>query len=303
VEGKEGSVSVTGTRGCCKASGLKWLNAGNADPTWALGSKWQSVGDTQPTEGRQLTNSMLAEALASSKAAAEEQDFTKEDLDKFGITDLRSTDFIEAGGSYFKPLASTAEILANPALAEALLQKTEFTQQEWDAFVVDGLRMHHFVKSGDSFFHPAGETQPDVRVLRPITYYGDFGEDGRLKWGVGDEVMVGEAFTVAEKDRWGREEKKELAKGTEGRVLEFNTEGAAKIAFREPVSAELWVPKDQSYRLFPLPNARDTPIQRRVKLARLRSCDVLALVLYTGVCVYLCGCEPRELMPSLSRVY
>jgi hypothetical protein len=86
-------------------------------------------------------------------------------------------------------------------------------------------------------------------------------------------------------------------------VLEFNTEGAAKIAFREPVSAELWVPKDQSYRLFPLPNARDTPIQRRVKLARLRRCDVLALVFYTGVCVYLCGCEARELMPSLSRVY
>ena len=160
--------------------------------------------------------------------------------------------------------------------------------------------MHHVVKSGDSFFHPAGETQPDVRVLRPITYYGNFGEDGRLKWGVGDEVMVGEAFTVAEKDPWGDEKKKELAKDTKGTVLEFNAEGAAKIAFREPVSAESWVPKDQFYRLFPLPNARDTPIQRRVKLARLRRCDVLALVLYTGVCVYLCGCEPRELMPSLS---
>jgi hypothetical protein len=227
-------------------------------------------------------------------------DFTKEDLDKFGITDLRSTDFIEAGGSYFKPLAaSTAEILANPALAEALLQKTEFTQQEWDAFGVDGLRMHHVVKSGDSYFQPAGETQPDVRVLRPITYYGNFGEDGRLKWGVGDEVMVGEAFTVAEKDPWGDEKKKELAKDTEGTVLEFNAEGAAKIAFRVRVSTEeeekrtgeeeagwrrrtRWVPKDQFCRLFPLPNARDTPIQRLVKLARLRRCDVLALVLYTG---------------------
>jgi hypothetical protein len=160
--------------------------------------------------------------------------------------------------------------------------------------------MPHVVKSGDSYFQPAGETQPDVRVLRPITYYGNFGEDGRLKWGVGDEVMVGEAFTVAEKDPWGDEKKKELAKDTEGTVLEFNAEGAAKIAFRE-IPHGLWVPKDQFYRLFPLPNARDTPIQRLVKLARLRRCDVLALVLYTGVCVYLCGCEPRELMAS--RVY
>ena len=33
VEGKEGSVSVTGTRSCCKASGLKWFNTGDADPT------------------------------------------------------------------------------------------------------------------------------------------------------------------------------------------------------------------------------------------------------------------------------
>ena len=76
-------------------------------------------------------------------------DFTKDDLDEFSVTDLRSTDFIKAGGSYFKPITSTTEILANPLLADALLLKTEFTQQEWDAFVVLGLRMHHLVKSVD----------------------------------------------------------------------------------------------------------------------------------------------------------
>ena len=71
-----------------------------------------------------------------------------------------------------------------------------------------------------------GQTQLDVRVLRPITYYGDFGDDGRLTWGVGDEVVVGEAFTIVGN-------RKELAKDTEGTVLEFNAEGAAKIAFRK----------------------------------------------------------------------
>ena len=71
-----------------------------------------------------------------------------------------------------------------------------------------------------------GQTQPDVRVLRPITYYGDFGVDGRLRWGVGDEVVVGEAFTIVGN-------RKKLAKDTEGTVLEFNAEGAAKIAFRK----------------------------------------------------------------------
>jgi hypothetical protein len=222
-------------------------------------------------------------------------DFTKKDWDLFGIADLRITDFIEAGGSYFKPIASTAQLLENPRLEDALMHKTEFTQQEWDAFGVHGLRMHHFVQSGDSYFQPAGtKAQADVRVLRPIAHYGDFGEDGRLKWGVGDEVVVGEQLTVTfkGKDQCGNkeEEKKALAKDTEGEVLEFNAEGAAKIAFREPVYAEGWVPSDQFYRLYPRPSARDTPIQRMVKLGRLRRCDVLALVLYTGVCVYVCAC-------------
>jgi hypothetical protein len=468
VEVKEGSVSVTSTRGCCKASGLRWLNTGNADPT-ILGLKWQAVGDTQPTEGRQLTNSMLSDALASTAAAAEEPssssstwdiflllgeeettnkarltkviDFSREDLDSFGVTDLRSTDFIEAGGSYFKPIAITAQILANPLLADGLMQKTEFTQQEWDSFGVCDLGMHHFVKSDDSFFQPAGtEAQADVRVLRPIAHYGDFGADGRLKWGVGDEVVVGEAFTVTfeGKDELGskkeqkkelakdtegqglefnancyvtvtyggkKQQKKEIAKDTEGAVLDFNAEGAANIEFRESrvvgrgeidfawatysprdkavadmdvvlcapekadadiensdqllgkmavvyrgecslqkqterliaagahgviiintednlfeappadegysaaipvvmikakdaaallacgnssclgkviVLVEHWVTPDQFYCLYPRPSARDTPIQRMVKLGRLRRCDVFALVLYTG---------------------
>jgi hypothetical protein len=41
---------------------------------------------------------------------------------------------------------------------------------------------------------------------------------------VGREVVVGEALTVAVKDRWGNEEKKELAKDTEGKVPEINAE-------------------------------------------------------------------------------
>ena len=84
-------------------------------PEHGSGSKWQAVGHIQPTQGRLLKNSLLADALASKTSAAEEQqltkvvDFTKEDLDKFSITDLRSDDFIEAGGSYFKPIGKCGE--------------------------------------------------------------------------------------------------------------------------------------------------------------------------------------------------
>ena len=84
-------------------------------PEHGSGSKWQAVGHIQPTQGRLLKNSLLADALASKTSAAEEQqltkvvDFTKEDLDEFSITDLRSDDFIEAGGSYFKPIGKCGE--------------------------------------------------------------------------------------------------------------------------------------------------------------------------------------------------
>jgi hypothetical protein len=66
-------------------------------------------------------------------------------------------------------------------------------------------------------------------------------------------VVVGEAFCIAVENKRGRKEKKELEKDTEGTVLELNTEDAAEIAFRLPVSAEGWVSTDQFYRLYPRP--------------------------------------------------
>ena len=57
------------------------------------------------------------------------------------------------------------------------------------------------------------------------------------------------------------------------------------------MSTPIWCYKDQFYRLYPLPSERDTPIQRQVKLGRLRRCDVTALVMYTGEC----SCGVREL--------
>ena len=117
--------------------------------------------------------------------------FAQEELDAFGFTDLRSTDFVEAGGRYFRPAASRAQILENAGLADALTRQTELTQREWDAFGVRGLRMSHLLKAGDAYYRPAGtEEQKDVRVLRSLAHYGTFGKDGRLTWDVGDKVAI-----------------------------------------------------------------------------------------------------------------
>ena len=49
--------------------------------------------------------------------------------------------------------------LVNLMLSEALTRKTDFTQQEWETFNITDLDIHDFIKSGDSYFKPAGKTE------------------------------------------------------------------------------------------------------------------------------------------------
>ena len=53
-------------------------------------------------------------------------------------------------------LAAAQDEVLNADLSEALEKKTEFTQEEWEAFGITALRMGHFIKAGDKFFQPAG---------------------------------------------------------------------------------------------------------------------------------------------------
>ena len=48
--------------------------------------------------------------------------------------------------------------LEHQQLCEALGDKTEFTQHEWDGFNITNLREDHFVKSGDNYFKPAAKS-------------------------------------------------------------------------------------------------------------------------------------------------
>ena len=64
------------------------------------------------------------------------------------------------------PPAEGQEI-SNPSLANALLSKTEFKQEEWEMFDVHDLRIFNFVKSGDAFFKP-GATADTKHVADEI---------------------------------------------------------------------------------------------------------------------------------------
>lgn len=60
-----------------------------------IGLRWQDIGTTQPTEGRLITNVALANALQS------RTEFDQDELNAFGIADLRENDYIRSTGSYF----------------------------------------------------------------------------------------------------------------------------------------------------------------------------------------------------------
>lgn len=60
-----------------------------------IGLTWRNFGTTQPSEGRMLTNQMLANALRS------KTEFTQDEFDAFVIADLRGNDYIMSAGHYF----------------------------------------------------------------------------------------------------------------------------------------------------------------------------------------------------------
>ena len=65
----------------------------------------------------------------------------------------------QISGLSWKPLGdakpSKGIELTNQALAAALSRKTKFTQSEWDAFGVFGLRKDHFIQSSSTYFGPS----------------------------------------------------------------------------------------------------------------------------------------------------
>mmetsp|Transcript_24236 Transcript_24236/g.35523 ORF Transcript_24236/g.35523 Transcript_24236/m.35523 type:complete len:334 (+) Transcript_24236:542-1543(+) len=59
---------------------------------------WKIIGSTQPSGGQELINAKLARNLLN----ASRKEFTKEEWDAFGISDLGMNDYIKSGDSYFK---------------------------------------------------------------------------------------------------------------------------------------------------------------------------------------------------------
>jgi hypothetical protein len=61
------------------------------------GLRWEKMGEIEPAEGRELTDSQLANALTS------KTQFSRKEWEEFCISDLHHDHFIKAGNAYYKP--------------------------------------------------------------------------------------------------------------------------------------------------------------------------------------------------------
>jgi len=72
------------------------------------GLKWQNVGATKPEQGRELDNAKLADALMN------KTEFTEQEWNNFGITDLRNDHVVKSGATYLQPVIFRAELCRGP---------------------------------------------------------------------------------------------------------------------------------------------------------------------------------------------
>jgi len=79
---------------------LRSIARASVDRAEPGGLKWRKIGDEPPGTGRQLANVKLANALTT------RTEFSQTEWDAFGIHGLRSSDFVMAGGSCFRPIVA-----------------------------------------------------------------------------------------------------------------------------------------------------------------------------------------------------
>ena len=85
--------------------------------------------------------------------------------------------WLQAGN---EQMSEGRELSGCPALADALQSQTEFSQQEWDAFGIDDLRVDHYVKAGAHHYRPAGLL--DTNWAQEVSFSGHSGQSG-TEWG------------------------------------------------------------------------------------------------------------------------
>lgn len=149
--------------------GLKWHNVGPTKPAlgqeldhpllgFVTGLNWQNVGPTKPAPGQELDHRELREALGHKIVAKKETQFTQQEWDNFGITNLREDHFVK-----MRPMAGLAQEMCDSYfkptdLSQALVESTNFNREVWNSFQIANLRIDHFVKIGDNYFKPAEES-------------------------------------------------------------------------------------------------------------------------------------------------
>ena len=82
--------------------------------------------------------------------------------------------------------------LSNAALADALKEQTEFSEEEWKAFGINDLELEHFIRSGNSYYQPFDVPEGFLPVVSPNSRQqpGSAGTTGKWAWQRGSPKVV-----------------------------------------------------------------------------------------------------------------
>jgi hypothetical protein len=126
----------------------------------ACGLNWEKTGEKKPTAGRELEVPKLVGALKS------KTQFTKEEWNDFGISDLRYDDYIEVGNAYFKPGFSYEFLMTSREVDIYVELKTETGNFIGPKYKYRYFEPAGFVDDNDMFAFVKGEENTN----KPVVY-------------------------------------------------------------------------------------------------------------------------------------
>ena len=131
-------------------------------PIDRLGLTWVRTGATTPTGGEELHNANLERALTR------KTEFTPEEWEAFGVTDLRADHFVKSANSYFKPGVEDED--------DGAVLDSVFIDPKWIINVLKGLIRHSRDALHEFFGAHAqlsrGERHTWLRRVKRLAVYG-----------------------------------------------------------------------------------------------------------------------------------
>jgi len=153
-----------------------------AAPAQTSGLKWRKTDGSKPPRGMKLINTQLSEALKAKAVELKAKATSLAPVEASASApapDAVATAAVQSVVPKKQGLKTKAKTVALKSLVpkkhaledEALAVTLTFTQDEWEAFGVEGLLPGHFIEAGGDFYQPVDKKQDFFRVKKALIFW------------------------------------------------------------------------------------------------------------------------------------